>query len=334
MGTLGDLIAAAHPGIVEQELFGTTDPAAIASVLASLVTEATGQGAAAGLWYRSSVAAVAGVHLDGGGAVAVHAYPGTVTPGFLDGVVRVQHHLADAGFPCPRPVSGPVRAGAILGLVESLWPDPGMRAFAPREMAASADGLERFVSLAAAVDPAGLDAHPMAVPATALYPRPHSPVFDFEATAEGAEWIDAIATAARDQMAVGQLVIAHGDWSARNVRLGPAGLTCVYDWESVQVLPEPTAVGIAAATWRAIGAADEPLAPTANEIQEYVERYAAACGRPFGAVARRAAHAAAVYCLAYTARCEHALTPGTTTGRATGRLTDDGLGSLLRDVGG
>ena len=28
---------------------------------------------------------VAGVHLDGGGAVAVHAYPGTVTPGFLDG---------------------------------------------------------------------------------------------------------------------------------------------------------------------------------------------------------------------------------------------------------
>ena len=67
-----------------------------------------------------------------------------------------------------------------------------MRAFAPREMAASADGLERFVSLAAAVDPAGLDAHPMAVPATALYPRPHSPVFDFEATAEGAEWIDAI----------------------------------------------------------------------------------------------------------------------------------------------
>jgi len=53
---------------------------------------------------------------------------------------------------------------------------------------------------------------------------------------------------------------------------------------------------------------------------------------PFTPTARRGAHAAAVHALAYTARCEHAVSPGTTTGRASGRLTNDGLQSLLQGV--
>ena len=328
-----ELIAASRPGIVEQELFGTTDPATIASMLASLVTEATGVGVSDGLWYQSSVAAVAGVHLDDGRTVVVHAYLGNVTRVFLNGVVRVQSHLVRSGFPSARPLSGPVGSGAVLGRVESFRPDPGPRRFSIDEMAASASGLARLIALAAAVDRSGLDAHPMTIPAKDLYPPPHSPLFDFDATSDGAQWIDEIATAAREQLTAEEPVIAHGDWSARNVRLDPGGLSCVYDWESVHVIPEASAVGFAAATWRSLGTDDEPLAPTATEIRQYVDRYEVARGYPFTTTARRGAHAAAVYGLAYTARCEHALTPGTTTGRASGRLTNDGLRSLLDDAG-
>jgi hypothetical protein len=196
-------------------------------------------------------------------------------------------------------------------------------------MPASARGLARLVALAAALDPAGLDEHPMSLPKTQLYPEPHSPLFDFAATAEGAEWVDGIATAAREQMSTESPVIAHGDWSARNIRLDDDRLECVYDWESLQVVPEATAVGIAAATWRYVGEPDEPLAPTATEIRRYVDSYETHRGQPFQPADRRGAHAAAVYALAYTARCEHALTPGTTTGRASGRLANNGLQSLL-----
>jgi hypothetical protein len=170
----------------------------------------------------------------------------------------------------------------------------------------------------------------MTVPEMQLYPAPHSPLFDFTATAAGAGWIDEIATAARERMTDDVAVIAHGDWSARNVRLGPGGLVCAYDWESLQQQPETTAVGVAAATWRSAGGPGEPLAPPAAEIRRNVEQYERARGHPFTTSQRHSAHAAAVYGLAYPARCEHALTPGTTTGRASGRLAaDDGLRSLL-----
>lgn len=329
MTSLGALIVAAVPGVVESDVFGTTDPVEIASMLAALVEKAIGVEVSDGLWYQSSVAAVAGLRLDDGRMVVVHAYRHDVTPGFVDGVVRVQGHLAEVGFPSARPLSGPVSVSGLIGRVESLRPDAGHRRFAPHEMRASAQGLARLVHLAAAVESTGLDAHPMSLPEAQLYPAPHSPLFDFAATAVGAQWIDDIATAAREQMATDTPVIAHSDWSARNVRLDSDGLACVYDWESLQIVPEATAAGIAAATWRYVGTRDEPVAPTPTEIQQYVDQYEDHREMPFTPTARRGAHAAAVYALAYTARCEHAVSPGTTTGRASGRLTNDGLQSLL-----
>lgn len=330
MTLLGELIAAAVPGVVELDVFGTTDPSKIAALLASLTLEAIGVEVTEGLWYQSSVAAVAGLLVDNGRRVVVHAYRRDVTPGFVGGVVRVQGHLAAVGFPCANPLSGPVCVRAVIGRVESLRADPGARRFAPQEMQASAQGLARLVTLAAEVDPTGFEAHPMSLPAGELYPAPHSPLFDFAATAEGARWIDEIATAARERMTDDCPVITHGDWSARNVRLGPEGLVCVYDWESLQLVPETTAVGIAAVTWSYVGTPGEALAPTSAEIRRYVDLYELARGHPFTISARRSAYAAAVFALAYTARCEHALTPGTRTGRASGRLAaDDGLRLLL-----
>lgn len=324
------MVNAVGCGPLEAEVFGTTDPAVVAEVLSALALSATGAEVSTGRWYCASVAVVAGVVLDDGREIVVRAYQSSASTAFIDGVVRVQRHLADAGFPCASPLGDPTVVDGVLGRVESILADPGSRRFAATEMALSAAGLAGLVDLSSSLDPEGLQFHPMELSDPRLYPTPHSPLFDFDATASGAEWIDDIAAAARQAMTDSDAVIAHGDWSARNIRLGPAGLMAVYDWESLQYGPESAALGVAAATWRSLGESNDELAPSALEIREYIDLYEGARQRPFSEDQRRSARAAAVFALAYTARCEHALNPGTKEGRASARLAgDNGLMSLF-----
>ncbi len=119
------------------------------------------------------------------------------------------------------------------------WPPGGL---GERELCVSAEGLSRLVTLAAEVPGdavAGLVAHPLRTPDAGLYPEPHSPLFDFEATAAGAEWIDDLAGRAR-ALRDGDTnppVVAHTDWSARNVRVWPDGIRAVYDADSLAFVP-------------------------------------------------------------------------------------------------
>jgi hypothetical protein len=326
--SLASVVAAVGCGPLESAIVGTADPVVVAETLSSLAHAATGVPVRAGRWYRASVSAVAGVVLADGREVVVRAYQPATGAAFVEGVIRVQRHLDSTGFPCAAPLGEPVAVDGVLGRAETDLADPGARCFAPAEMAASAAGLAELVARSASLDPVGLERHPMAL-SDSLYPVPHSPHFDFEATAAGAGWIDDIAAAARDAMTDDDAVIAHGDWSARNVRLGPAGLRAVYDWESLQFVPESWALGAAAATWRSLGEPDDELAPSDPEIRAYIDRYERARRRPLSPDQRRSARAAAVFALAYTARCEHALDPGSTDGRAIARLARGGLRSLL-----
>jgi hypothetical protein len=82
----------------------------------------------------------------------------------------------------------------------------------------------------------------------------------------------------------------------------------VYDADSLALVPEHVAVGLAAATWCNDGECPE-AAPDRESLQRYFDFYARARGRPFTAEERRGATAAAVWNLAYIARCEHALDP-------------------------
>jgi hypothetical protein len=191
----------------------------------------------------------------------------------------------------------------------------------------SAAGLFRLVAACATVDGRGLDEHPGARPGgSGLYPEPHSPIFDFEATAAGSVWIDEYARAAlavRDRD-VAPTVIAHADWSARNVRVGRDGILAAYDWDSLAMMRESIAVGQAAATWRALAEPGE-TAPTVEEIVDYTRAYEEARGRAFDQVQRDAIGAAVVFTLAYTARCEHAIDPHRDVHqRARPRLEADG----------
>lgn len=103
-------------------------------------------------------------------------------------------------------------------------------------------------------------------------------------------------------------MIAHCDWSLRNVRLTTEELLAVYDWDSLSSTREVVAVGQAAATWSALDGSQ--IAPDAQEVAAFVREYEAARGATFSDEERAAVGAAALYVLAYTARCEHAIDPG------------------------
>ena len=159
--------------------------------------------------------------------------------------------------------------------------------------------------IAAAPDLDGLRHHPMAEPTGGLYPTPHSPLFDFEATTAGAEWIDAYAEAASAHVDVGRRVVAHTDWSARNVRLSATGVRAVYDLDSLSSTTLPAALAGAAMSWRAFGETSDGPAPGVEEAGDWLADYP----EPLDPDEQRAFWAHALFHLAYTARCEHAVDP-------------------------
>jgi hypothetical protein len=149
------------------------------------------------------------------------------------------------------------------------------------------------------------------LPAGSLWKTPHHRRFDFEATAPGAEWIDAIAAEALAQLAipVGERVVGHTDWSVKDFRFLDGEITAIYDWDSLAVEREPVIVGQAAThftmTWRM----PVRVAPDAGEVAAFVTDYEEARGSRFSPAERAAIDAAGTYSIAYTARCEHAIDP-------------------------
>lgn len=315
---------------VEVGVFGSAEPAVVAGHLRAFVERALGAVIVDGLFYGSSSGCVLGVALGNGRQVVVKAYQRQWGADFLAAVRRIQEHLCGSGFPCPRPLLGPQPAGSALATVEELMADPGMRVLGTQaEMEHSAGGLARQIGLCRGHSERILaDSHPLRAPHSGLYPQPHNPIFDFSLDAAGAAWIDELAEAAKvardaDRSA---LVVAHTDWSARNVRIDHTGVSVVYDWDSLSLVTESVAVGQAAATWRSTGEPSDPIAPSPDEIKRYLNAYTAAREEPFTTEQTRAVLAAALWVLAYTARCEHALeaATGRKLERARARLATHG----------
>jgi Ser/Thr protein kinase RdoA (MazF antagonist) len=290
--------------VVERLIHGSDDATVIARQLSAFLREHTGVGIRGGLFHHASVGSVTGVVLDDDRTLVIKAYQPRWARAFLDSVVETQRALASAGLPCATPVLAPQRYGDTWATVETYLADPGQPvAFGPAEMTASAHGLAAVIG-AAPMRPA-LAHHPMHAPHVGLYPTPHSPLFDFDATQAGAEWIDDLARAAAPYSAVGRRVVAHTDWAARNVRLAPAGVRAIYDLDSVAIVPLPAALGTAAATWRATGDPGDGAAPGVDEIDGWLGGYP----DRLSIEERRAVFAHALSVLAYSARCEHAIDP-------------------------
>jgi hypothetical protein len=262
------------------------------------------------LFFGASAGCVGGVELVDGRQIVIKAYQPRWSFELLQAVSSAQRRLAAAGFASPVPEIAPLRFEGVAASADRLLFDPGMRLLEPNEMSVSAGSFAEAVSILGAVDALPwVDRHAMDRPSGSLYPVPHNPLFDFSVNAEGATWIDELAAAAlvaqdRDDAPPRML---HGDWSARNIRVVDNHLVASYDWDSLGAFRESRAVGIAAATWRSIGEAHDPAAPDSKEIDAYLDTYVEAAGGSRSRQWRTAAMGAALYTLAYTARCEHAL---------------------------
>lgn len=146
-----------------------------------------------------------------------------------------------------------------------------------------------------------------------LWPRQaHAPIFDFEATSDGAEWIDAIAARAKSlATGCGEDVVGHRDWSGKHFRFAEGQVAVVYDWDSLGLCPEAVIVGGAAMTFTAnFDLPGVGLAPTPDEACAFVDAYAATRGEPFAHRDRRRIAACATFTLAYAARCENCRVDG------------------------
>lgn len=333
---------------------GTTSASELADRYAAFVARHLGAQIRRPWFFTQSVGPVAALELDDDRVVVVKGYPPHVERGALVAAHRVQAHLARHGFPCATPILGPTpfdptpfgrarfgvgrrasesRGPGRLATVDAWFDDRG-NDFGPGAMAASAAGLARMVELAAPVGCVdALARSMMARRAGERYPEPHSPLFDFARPDPRISDIDELADRALaiiDALDVAPVTI-HGDWSARNVRFGPEGLRGVYDWDSLIRVPEALGVGIAAATWRSFGEADDEITPDPVEVEAYLAHYEAARGRPFAVGERVAVVAEALFVLCYTARCEISLGPGHPV-RAVARL-ERSAGAYLARLG-
>jgi hypothetical protein len=249
----------------------------------------------------------------------------------------VQQFLADQGFPAPQVIVMPLEeAGCFVSVEQLLDRGENGNAHHSQIRQAMATGLAQQIRLFQSIDADRLELlaelprsrfHP-----AQLWEKPHNALFDFEKTATGAEWIDAIATRSQQVLRCYEapLVIGHMDWSVKNMRfqasLQPnSQLSAVYDWDSLRFENELIIVGNAAkgflTTWYLdVGT----VVPTVSEAEQFIQDYETARAKPFTPTEQQVIRAALLYSMAYTARCEHALDP-------TGKKLDGSFRAGLRD---
>ena len=304
-----------HGSAVERVVFGLDDPSTIARELDAWSRRHLGAAIRGAEFYRSSSGCVTGVNLSDGRAVVLKATSGRRPRAYLDAVHRARRHLHNSGLPCTIPLSEPQALGSAWVVAEPRL-DVGVAAdpHQPAARAAIAAGLADLIEHARGCpDPEPLGRPWFSgLPEGRVFPRPHSPRFDFTATSAGAEWIDALAQEARTRRdeAQGQLSVGHFDWRVEHLRLDGQGVCAVYDWDSLHVALDTVAVGAAAphftCDW---GRDDVPRVPTIETMRAFVSDYERARKLPFTRAERRTIAAAAVYGMAYSARCNHAARP-------------------------
>ena len=293
------------------EIFGTdvshTDAAA------SIVDIASVAGRPVGVkLVRLGSGIVVGFDLAEGSSVVVKVHRPHIVAR-LGAVLRAQRELTAAGVPVPESlVHEAIPVGSGAATIES-WLAHGDTVDvrpAPRRQAIA----ECAVAITGALTP--VENYGALAPGwTGRFPPPHSPIFNFDATAAGAGWIDELADVALDVKVRlvdthdRSTVAGHGDLRPENVLLDARGVSAVYDLDSLVLDAEPWLVGGVARAFSTNWSLSDPMLPTVNEISAYVNDYELARGTGFTDDERLLAAAGTLHALAYSARCEHSLYP-------------------------
>jgi phosphotransferase family enzyme len=296
-------------GALEREIFDTVDEGAIASLFEEFVEQRLGRRATRTLAYNASSGCVAALLLDDGTRVVVKAHRPGRSPARLASCQEVQRQMRARGIPAPELLIPPQPLGRGLGTIESYLAGGSMpNGREPEQRALMAVMLHR---LTRALRPDELAHPPGASWFTSvhrLWPRPHSPIFDFEATARGAEWIDDLAKRARKIERAGREVIGHFDWRVEHLRISEGTISAIYDWDAVHIDCEPIVVACAAHAFTACWDSNQPSPPPSlDEARAFVADYEHARAASFDPAEKRCLAAAYVYATAYSARCAHAL---------------------------
>jgi len=301
---------------LERRIFGSADAGAIRRVVTAFCATTFGSPVAAVLSYVSSLGCVFTLRLADGQHLVLKASPPQDSVASLASMARIQAHLALCGFPCPRPLGGPWplvygHATAMERRDEGAF----VTADDPTVRRALAEALARQIALAHDfIDLPGLEpALWTSLPTDHLYPVSHLSIFDLEATAQGAGWIDRITRAARGAAPPdgSHVVVGHDDWAVKDVRFADGAIRVVYDWDSLRRDRESVIVGRAAGLFMMTYRVPHParIAPRPDEVRAFIDEYEAARGSAFTTAERATMAAVATYMIAWTARLEHSTAP-------------------------
>jgi hypothetical protein len=266
------------------------------------VARAVGVAVKRRFFFHESVGVVAGFELVDGRRIAAKVHPPIFSRRYLAATVAAQHVLFDAGVPVAASLADPFAFGDRFVTLHKWLPAP-LPAMVEADPTASAEMLRRLTTVATGAALDGLHRHPFRRPAGERYGRPHSDLFDFATTSDGADWIDAYADLAASTLDAADKphVVGHSDWAARNVVSAGGGVQAVFDLDSLCVGFEEWFVGAAALTWATTGDTNAPGLRSPSGIDEFVRAYGAT------ELDQRLVAAAALETLAYMARCEHSL---------------------------
>ena len=280
---------------VEQRVFASGDPAAIAACVEGVCRAVLGAGVEGSIFAEKSVGIVVGLRLEDGRDVVVKAHQSWQRTLEQEAAcVRAQAALHATGFPAPRPLAGPVAVPSGPGhLTFEEYIDGDLAdAHEPSVRMAMANALAELVRLAVPHASSELASTWWDWFAGPLWPRPHSTLFDF--SQPSGAWIDDLGARARSRLTgwPGERVVGHGDWSVKNLRFRDGRIAAVYDWDSLCLLPEACIAAAGAVHFPATWYLPVPKAPTIEEMEAFLAEYEAARGLAFTRAERRVFDAA------------------------------------------
>lgn len=295
---------------VELAVFGTADPAHIARQIEALCVATLRSPPREALFYQSSIGAVAGLRLEDGRRVVVKSHPPAASGAHLQEVLRLQSIVGSKLGLAPRVLAGPELLGRGYAIIEELVDRGSIRDGHDAAVRnALAQSLHAIVECLLAEYESSTLPYSLLFdwPRGRLWPQPHSKLFDFEATTEGAQYIDEVAAKALERMTpAGRAVIGHGDWRAEHVRFEGNIPVVAFDWDSLCKTREAALVGSSAhmfcSDWSREG---QVQAPTMEEARAFVAAYEASRGGAFSREERNLCAATFAYAVAYTCRCGH-----------------------------
>ncbi len=318
----------------EVAIFGTTDVESIRGTVDALAQAKFGSGIGEILFRAGRVDAVWAVRLDDGRDVVVKAHRQPVDLLARRATVQALRFLSKVGFPCPTPLADTsVFRGLVFSCDSLVTEGASGDAHEPAVRRALAQGLADHVRLLRGLP--GIVTVAGSGPAWCRYqegpwPTPHDPIFDFDVTPDGYDWLDEFASEAAARLTrphTLETVVGHADWYAGNARFDGDVLVGTFDWDLVAA-PEAQIAGFAAATYTDDGSGEQDL-PAPAEVRLFLGDYESARGVPFAEEEQIQAAAAASWALAYNARCQLSFLDGQSPGEsALGLLRTHGAAYL------